>query len=98
MIFSKRTYRKVISLLLLSAYFLVSVLSLLHYHHVDLNRPSSVSNSSRDTFTGLVSFGGKNFICTIHQNFSLLHNTSRVDISDNSLDLQYSDNITVFKN
>ena len=96
MIFSKRTYRKNISIALLAAYILVSVLSLLHYHHIDLNRPNSISNSRNDALTGLGTFDSQNFICTIHQNFSLLHNTSRVDISDNSPDHQYSENITVF--
>ena len=98
MLFSKRTYRKNISIALLAAYILVSVLSLLHYHHIDLNRPNSISNSRNDALTGLGTFDGQNFICTIHQNFSLLHNTSRVDISDNSPDLQYSDHVTVFEN
>jgi hypothetical protein len=98
MIFSNRTYRKSISISILSAYILVSIFSLLHFHHVDLNRPNSISNSTNSTLTGLGTFDGQNFLCTIHQNFSLLHNTSRVDIADNSPDLQNSDNITVFKN
>jgi hypothetical protein len=97
MIFSKRTYRKVISLLLLSTYILVSVLSLLHYHHIDLNRPNSISKPKDDSIAGLGTFDSQNFICTIQQNFSLLHNTCRVDIADHSPDLQNSDNITVSK-
>ena len=97
MTFSKRTYRKIISLSLLLAFISVSVLSLLHYHHIDLNRPNSVSNSRNDTLKGLGSFHGQNFICTIHQNLSLLHNTSRVGISYHSPDLQYFDNITVIE-
>ena len=98
MMFSNRTYRKIISISLLSAYILVSLLSLLHYHHVDLNRPNSISNTTKNSLTGLGNFDGQNFICTIHQNFSLLHNTSRVDIANHSLDLQYTGNITVFNN
>lgn len=97
MIFSKRTYRKIISIALLSAYILVSVLSLLHYHQVDLNRSNSISNATNNTLTGLGTFDGQNFICTIHQNFSLLHNTSRVDVPDDSLDHQNSENITISK-
>ena len=97
MIFSTRTYRKIISISLLSAYILVSVLSLLHYHHVDLNRPNSISNTTKNSLTGLGDFDGQNFICTIHQNFSLLHNTSRVDIADPSPDHQNSDSIAVSK-
>ena len=96
MIFSKRTYRKLISIALLSAYILVSVLSLLHYHHVDLNRPNSISNTTNNSLTGLGNFDDQNFICTIHQYFSLLHNTYRVDIADPTPDHQNSDSIAVF--
>ena len=97
MIFSNRTYRKIISISLLSAYILVSLLSLLHYHHVDLNRPNSISKTTNNSLTGLGDFDSQNFICTIHQNFSLLHNTSRVDFADPSPDHQNSDSIAVFK-
>jgi hypothetical protein len=97
MIFSNRTYRKIISISLLSAYILVSILSLLHYHHVDLNRPNSISNTTNNSLTGLGNFDDQYFICTIHQNFSLLHNTYRVDCTDKSPDLQNSDNIAVSK-
>lgn len=97
MIFSIRTYRKIISLSILSAYILVSALSLLHYHQIDLNRPNSISNSRNDALTGLGTFDGQNFICTIQQNFSLLHNTSRVDISYHSHNLQYFDSITIIE-
>jgi len=97
MIFSKSTYRRIISVALLSAYILVSVLSLLHYHHVDLNRPNSISNTTNNSLTGLGDFDGQNFICTIHQNFSLLHNTSRVDIADPSPHHQNSDSIAASK-
>ena len=97
MTFFKSTYYKIISIALLSAYILVSVLSHLHYHHVDLNRPNSISNTTNYTLKGLGNFVGQNFICTIHQNYSLLHNTSRVDIADPSPDHQNSDNIAVSK-
>jgi len=97
MIFSKRAYRKIISIALLSAYIIASVLSLLHYHQVDLNKNISISNSTKDTLTGLGTFDGQNFICTIHQIFSLLHNTCRVDSADHSPDFQNSDKITFSK-
>ena len=97
MIFSIRTYRKIISLSILSAYILVSALSLLHYHQIDLNRPNSISNSRNDALTGLGTFDGQNFICTIQQNFSLLHNTSKIDITAHSPDLQYFDSITTIE-
>jgi hypothetical protein len=97
MIFSKRTYRKNISIVLLSAYILVSVLSLLHYHHIDLNRPNSVTSSADGAVTGSGTFNGKNFICTVHQNFTLLHNTSKIDITYKTPDLQYFDSITVIE-
>ena len=97
MIFSQKTYPKIISTALLSAYILVSILSLLHYHHIDLNRPDSISKAANDTLTGLGTFDGQNFICTIHQNFSLLHNTSRVDFADHCADHQNSKNITISK-
>jgi hypothetical protein len=90
MIVSGRTYHKIISIALLSAYILVSALSLLHYHHVDLNRPDSISIPKDDSRTGLGTFDDQNFICTIHQNFSLLHNTTKVNIADNSPDHQNS--------
>jgi hypothetical protein len=93
MIFSKRAYRKIISVALLSGYILVSVVSLLHYHPVDLNRPSSVSNSTHDTLTGFGSVEDQKLICTIHQNFSLLHKTSMVNDANHSPDLQYFDRI-----
>ena len=96
MIFSERTYRKFISLFLLSSYILVSLVSLFHYHHVDLSRANSVSNFNSDTLTEFGYFDGKNFICTIHHNFSLLHNVSGINISCHSPDLQTCENITVF--
>jgi hypothetical protein len=95
--FSKRTYYKITSTVLLSAYIVVSALSFLHYHQVDLNRPNSISKATNYTLTGIGAFDGQNFICTIHQNFSLLHNISRVDVADYSPIQDNSDNITVFK-
>jgi hypothetical protein len=97
MIFSKSTYRKIISVALLSGYILVSVVSLLHFHHIDLNRPNSISKTNDDNIIGLGTFDDQKFICTIHQNFSLLHNTFRVDIADPSPDHQNSDKITFSK-
>lgn len=97
MIFSKRTYRKNISIALLSAYILVSVLSILHYHHIDLNRANSISNSRKDALTGLGTFDGQNFICTIHQNFSLLHNNTKIDITYNTPEFRYLDRIRIIE-
>jgi hypothetical protein len=94
MIFYKNTYNKTISIIILSAYILASVLSLLHYHQIDLYRPNAIEKQTNYTFTGFGTFDNQNFICTIHQNFSLLHNTGRVDIADHSPNLQNSDNIT----
>jgi len=97
MMFFGRTYYKIISTGLLSAYILICVLSLLHYHSVDLYRPNSVSRATNYTLTGLGTFDRQNFICTIHQNFSLIHNISRFDVADYSPIQDNSDNITVFK-
>lgn len=97
MIFSNRTYRKIISISLLSAYILVSALSLLHYHKIDLNRPGSIATAGENNTSGFGSFEGQNFICTIHQNYLLLHNTNRIDITVCTPVLQYVNNITVIK-
>ena len=94
MIFSNKTYRKIISVSILSAYILVSALSLLHYHKIDLNRPDSISSSGNNSFSGLGTFEGQHFVCTIHQNFLSLHNTYKIDSTNHSPDLQYCDSIT----
>ena len=98
MSFSNKTYRRIISISLLSAYILVSALSLIHYHKIDLNRPNTISSSSENNLSGFGTFEGQNFICTIHQNYLLLHNTNRIDIAVCSPVLQYFNNITVVKN
>jgi len=96
MIFYKNTYRRIISISLLSSYILVSVVSLFHYHHIELSRSKLLSNFNGKPVTDFDYFGGKNFICTIHHNYSLLHNVSGTEILCNSPDLQYSENISVF--
>ena len=97
MIFMVNTYRKKISIYLLLAYIFISVLSLFHYHDIDLNKPYSFTSSANNTVNGFDTYYGRNFICTIHQNFSLLHNTSRIEITVHSPDLQYFDSITVIE-
>jgi hypothetical protein len=97
MIFYKITYNKSISVALLSVYILISIYSLLHYHKVDLNKPNAIEKKTNYTLTGFGTIDGQNFICTIHQNFSLLHSACRIDISDHSPDLQNSDSIAVSK-
>jgi hypothetical protein len=95
MIFYRSSYRRIISSVLLSSYIFVAVVSLFHYHQIELSKASLLSNFNTKPVTDFEYFGGKNFICTIHQNFSLLHNVSGVEISCHSPDLQYSENITV---
>lgn len=96
MIFYKNTYRRIISISLLSSYILVSVVSLFHYHHIELSRSKTLSNINNTPVTEFDYFGGKNFICTIQQNYSLLHNVLGTEVSCHSPNLQYSENITVF--
>ena len=97
MTFIFNTYRKKVSIYLLFAYIFVSILSLLHYHEIDLNKTNSIASSTAKTLTGLGTFDGQNFICTIQQNFLLLHNTSKIDITVHSPDLQYFDSITIIE-